>query len=94
MFAEFARAFNDADVVRVTDVYAAGEQPIPGVDGPSLAEAIRACGHHDVAYVPRAELVRSAAALLRPGDLALTLGAGDITHVAGELGTLLAGSGA
>jgi len=88
---EFARAFNDAEVVRVTDVYAAGEQPIAGADAHALVEAIRACGHRDVAYVPRAVLTAEAAALVRPGDLAITLGAGDITNVSGELVSRLGG---
>src|SRR6187399_175452 len=51
LFAEFTRAFNKADLVFVTDVYAAGETPIPGATGEALAAAIRAHGHHAVEYV-------------------------------------------
>jgi UDP-N-acetylmuramate--alanine ligase len=87
---EFATAFNDADVVLVTDIYAAGEDPIPGATAAHLAEAIRGCGHRDVTLVPRAELARTARARVKPGDIVLTLGAGDVTQVGPELLGLLA----
>jgi UDP-N-acetylmuramate--alanine ligase len=86
---EFTTAFNDADVLIVTDVYAAGEDPLPGVSADRLVEAIRACGHRDASHVPRAGLAAAARARLRPGDLVLTLGAGDITQVGPELLGLL-----
>jgi UDP-N-acetylmuramate--alanine ligase len=89
LLAEFATAFNDADVVLLTDIYAAGEDPIPGATADHLAEAIRACGHRDVSLVPRAELAHAARARVRPGDLVLTLGAGDVTQVGPELLGLL-----
>jgi UDP-N-acetylmuramate--alanine ligase len=82
---EFKTAFNDADVLLVTDVYAASEEPIPGISGPALAAGIRACGHKDVTHVARAGLARAARERLRPGDFVLTLGAGDITAVGPEL---------
>jgi UDP-N-acetylmuramate--alanine ligase len=89
LLGEFATAFNDADVLLLTDIYAAGEEPIPGATSEALAEAIRACGHRDVALVPRHELARTARERVRPGDLVLTLGAGDITAVGPELLELL-----
>jgi UDP-N-acetylmuramate--alanine ligase len=89
LMAEFATAFNDADVLLLTDIYAAGEDPIPGATSPALAEAIRACGHRDVTYVPRAELAQKARERVRGGDLVITLGAGDITAVGPELLGLL-----
>jgi UDP-N-acetylmuramate--alanine ligase len=89
LLGDFATAFNDADVLLLTDVYAAGEEPIPGAGAADLAEAIRACGHRDVTQVPRADLARSARQRVRPGDLVLTLGAGDITAVGPELLKLL-----
>ncbi|MFN7134219.1 MAG: UDP-N-acetylmuramate--L-alanine ligase, partial [Myxococcales bacterium] len=83
---EFATSFNDADVLLVTEVYAAGEEPIPGATGEALADAIRAFGHHDVTFVPnKAELAQVLKARVQPGDLAMTLGAGDITNVGPEL---------
>ena len=77
---EFATAFNDADVLLLTDIYAAGEEPMPGVTPGALVEAIRGLrpqGRH--LRRPRAGLAAAARARLRPGDLVLTLGAGDIT---------------
>ena len=86
---EFATAFNHADVLLVTDVYAAGEEPIAGADAHALVAAIRACGHRDVTHVPRAELARVARERVKAGDLVLTLGAGDVTAVGPELLALL-----
>jgi UDP-N-acetylmuramate--alanine ligase len=87
---EFATAFNDADVLLLTEIYAASEEPIPGVSGAVLAETIRAFGHRDVTFVPeRARLAAAARARVRPGDIVLTLGAGDITSVGPELLKLL-----
>ncbi len=70
LFDDFTRAFNKADLLIVTDVYAAGEQPIAGATGEALAEAIRAHGHHNVRYI--GDKKKIGAALLeqvRPGDL-------------------------
>jgi UDP-N-acetylmuramate--alanine ligase len=89
LMSDFARAFNDADVLLLADVYAAGEAPIPGATADALAEAIRACGHRDVTHVSRAKLVEAARERVRPGDLVLTLGAGDITQAGPELLELL-----
>jgi UDP-N-acetylmuramate--alanine ligase len=87
---EFATAFNDADVLLLTEIYAASEDPIPGVTGQALAEAVRARGHRDVTFVPeRARLAEAARARVRKGDLVLTLGAGDITNAGPELLALL-----
>ena len=86
LFDDFTRAFNKADVLIVTDVYAAGEQPIAGATGEALAEAIRAHGHHNVRYV--GDKKKIAAVLLeqaRPGDLVIALGAGDINASVREL---------
>lgn len=79
---EFAVAFGDADEVIVTDVYAAREQPIKGVTGELIATAVRAAGHPSVHYAPTlsdsAQLVREHS---QPGDLVITLGAGDVWKV-------------
>jgi UDP-N-acetylmuramate--alanine ligase len=90
LLADFATAFNDADVLLLTEIYAAGEEPIPGATGAALADAIRAHGHKDVTLVPeRARLAAAARERVRAGDLVLTLGAGDVTHVGPELLGLL-----
>ncbi len=83
----FGGAFGDADVVVVTDVYGAGEPPIPGVSGALVADAVRrAFPDQPVVYAPaRAELRRAVARLLEPGDLCCTLGAGDLTTLPDEL---------
>jgi len=76
---EFFTAFNQADKVIILDIYAAGEQPIPGVSGQSVYEGIRNYGHKDAAYIgSREQAIQHLAATLRPGDLLLTLGAGDV----------------
>ncbi len=88
---EFGEAFADADVVVVTDVYGAGESPVPGVSGRLVAEAVgRARPDLAVQYVPgRGDLSAAVAAVLRPGDLCCTLGAGDVTSLADELMAVL-----
>ncbi|HUJ28933.1 MAG TPA: UDP-N-acetylmuramate--L-alanine ligase [Myxococcales bacterium] len=89
LLGEFATAFNDADALLLTDIYAAGEDPIAGVSGARLHEAVKACGHRDASFVERGELVRKLREKVQPGDLVITLGAGDITHVGDELLELL-----
>jgi len=76
---EFAHAFDHADVLFMTDIYAAGEQPLPGVTGAALAEMLKAAGHPAVTFIERKEtLPDQVLPHLRAGDLVLTLGAGDI----------------
>jgi len=88
---ELGEALTGADVAVVTDVYAAGEDPEAGVDGMLVAAAATAARPDlDCVYVAdRGELAKQVAALVRPGDLVLTLGAGDITNLADELAPLL-----
>jgi UDP-N-acetylmuramate--alanine ligase len=92
---EFGGAFDDADVVVLTDVYGAGEAPVPGVSGRLVADAVRrARPDVELHYVPgRTDLVGAVAGLLRPGDLCLTLGAGDLTSLPDELISHLSGAG-
>jgi UDP-N-acetylmuramate--alanine ligase len=86
LFDDFTRAFNKADVLIVTDVYAAGEKPIPGATGEALVEAIRAHGHHNVRHIADKKQIGAALIdLARPGDLVIALGAGDINASAREL---------
>jgi UDP-N-acetylmuramate--alanine ligase len=83
---DFANVLADADVLVLTEVYAAGEAPIAGADGRALARAVRARGKVDPVLVehPR-EFKDTLPALLRDGDLLLLLGAGDIGAAAVEL---------
>jgi len=82
---EFLTAFYQSDVLIVMDIYPAGEAPIPGVNARDLAEGIAAHGHREVVYMDgdREGIVRYLCESTRPGDLVLTLGAGDV----GQLGT-------
>jgi UDP-N-acetylmuramate--alanine ligase len=84
---DFADAFEGVDIVLVTDVYPAGEAPRPGVTGELVYRAVRAARPGaDVRYVPTLDqVVGELLSLLRPGDLCLTLGAGDLTTVPGRL---------
>jgi len=76
---EFGRAFVQADRVIVTSVYAAGEAPIPDINGSAVADALVRHGHPAVSYEPRLERVPNRLKeLVLPGDLVITLGAGDI----------------
>ena len=88
---EFVHAFDQADAVFITEIYSAGEPEIPGVSGERLAETVRAGGHPRVTFADRkdrlAERVRHS---LQPGDMVITLGAGDIWKVGPELLELLA----
>jgi UDP-N-acetylmuramate--alanine ligase len=93
MMTEFLSAFNDAEKLILTDIYAAGEEPIEGISGEALYREIKGHGHKDVTYVP---LVRDVAARLkevaRPGDMVITLGAGNIWQASDALLEMLKAS--
>ncbi len=83
---EFQAAFNDADVVYVTPVYAAGEQPIEGVDEHALVAGLKERGHRHTGIVEDADaLAETLARMIEPGDTVVCLGAGDITRWAADL---------
>ena len=84
---EFADAFVAADVLVLTDVYAAGEQPRAGVSGESVLRAVqRAHPDSEVVYVEaRDRLAEVVAGLLLPGDVCISVGAGDVTTLADEI---------
>ncbi|MDR2724681.1 MAG: UDP-N-acetylmuramate--L-alanine ligase [Candidatus Adiutrix sp.] len=84
LFNDFISSFNQTDRLIVTDIYNAGEAPIEGVDAQRLAEAIHCHGHRDVRYqADLSGLAEILAESLAPGDVLLTLGAGNV-HLAGE----------
>lgn len=90
---EFCRSFYQADVLLVTPIYGAGEAEIENVTGETLAEAIRAHGHRHVIYVPdMADVTDCLMDITRPGDIVMTLGAGDINKVGHEFLALLSGA--
>ncbi|HKJ07712.1 MAG TPA: UDP-N-acetylmuramate--L-alanine ligase [Gammaproteobacteria bacterium] len=82
LFEDFTQVLCDADVLVVTEVYAAGEAPVSGADGRSLCRAIRARGHVDPVFVSSAaDLDEALSGVLNEGDVLLMLGAGDIGSV-------------
>jgi UDP-N-acetylmuramate--alanine ligase len=90
---DFARSFYDADVVLLLDIYAASEDPIPGVSSQSLAEEIEKFGHRNVRYVGGVEQGKQALLdIVEPGDLALTLGAGNVWRAGEEFLEAMKGS--
>ncbi|HSE94735.1 MAG TPA: UDP-N-acetylmuramate--L-alanine ligase [Methylomirabilota bacterium] len=83
---EFVTAFDDADVLVITDIYPAGEAAIPGIHARTLVESIAARIPRDVRYVSdRTEILDVIRETVRPGDLVLTLGAGDIGGLADQI---------
>jgi UDP-N-acetylmuramate--alanine ligase len=79
---EFCPPLMTADVLLLTEVYGAGELPIPGVNGALIWEGVRALGHPEVLFLPRREdLVAEMLRHIRGGDVVLTLGAGDVWQV-------------
>ncbi len=77
---EFGRAFFDADVLFVSDIYAASEDPIPGVSAEALVRTVREHGHKNARYVgDKEKLTAEVASTIEKGDLVLTLGAGDVS---------------
>ena len=91
LFEDFVKVLSEVDVLVLLEVYAAGEAAIAGADGRALCRAIRARGQVDPVFVETAiELPNVLPALLRDGDILLTLGAGDIGAAAANLPALLA----
>lgn len=85
-YREFATSFDNADVIILTDVYAAREEPIEGVSGRLIADAARDAGHRHVFYAERLEDVSELLAqVLRSGDILLTMGAGDVWRVGSKV---------
>ena len=83
---DFLTAFYQSDVLIVMDIYAAGEAPIPGVHARDLADGIAAHGHREVLYLgDRDAIIDYLCESTRTGDLVLTLGAGDVGQLGGEL---------
>jgi UDP-N-acetylmuramate--alanine ligase len=81
---DFGRSFFDADILVITDVYPAREDPIPGVTGELVAESARSFGHRQVVYIPdKKGIPEYLKSIVREGDLVITMGAGDIWE-AGE----------
>lgn len=86
MHDEFGAAFDNADTVTFMDVYSAGEAPVPGVTGKTFLNVVLEHGHPCARYVPRRiDVVPSMIETAEPGDLVITMGAGDVTAIAPQL---------
>jgi len=91
---EFATSFNEADVLIVTEIYAASEEKIEGVDGQGLSETIRASGHKNVMFAASKEdAAEVVLGMAREGDVVITLGAGDICRIEERLRAAWSGQG-
>lgn len=87
---DFSRAFYQADELVVTDIYPAREQPIPGVHSSVLVEEIQKKGHKSCRYISDfKEIATHIRSIWKPGDLIITLGAGSINRLSGELARIL-----
>lgn len=87
---EFGRAFASADLLVLTDVYAAGEKPIEGINGETILREVRCQSGQDVVYLPdREKIARYLQGEVRDNDLVITMGAGDIYKTSEELVELL-----
>jgi len=81
-YKEFAQAFDDADVLVITDVYAARENPIPGISGELIAQQAKIYGHKNVHYIPDFEnIIEFLLSELKQGDMLITIGAGNISKI-------------
>ena len=90
-YPEFATALARADVVFLCDLYPAREQPVEGVSSALIAEKMRAAGKPPVWEGPRDDAAEAIASRVKPNDVVITIGAGDITRTGPELLSLLAG---
>jgi UDP-N-acetylmuramate--alanine ligase len=90
LFDDFSRAFNLADLLYVTEIYPGGEKPIEGVTGEKLLQSIREHGHHAAHFVKdKKDLPDVLLSATRPGDVVISLGAGDVNQSVAGLKTKL-----
>lgn len=83
---EFGAAFNEADTVTFMDVYPAGEAPVPGVNGATFMEVVTGHGYEAARYVPRRiDVVPAMVETAEPGDLVITMGAGDVNAIGPQI---------
>jgi len=86
LFKDFLSAFNQADLLLITDIYPAGEDPLPGITAENLFHGIKEHGHKHVFYhSQREEVLDHLLKLLKPGDVVITLGAGNIWELGEQL---------
>lgn len=86
---EFGSSFSDADKLIVTDIYAASETAKKGVSGEAVTKEVQKTGHSDATFITRDKVSDYVRGLIKPGDLVISLGAGDINQVAFQLSDFL-----
>jgi UDP-N-acetylmuramate--alanine ligase len=90
LFSDFVTCFYDADLLILTEIYAASEQPIAGVTAENLVAGIRKHGQKDVSFIAeREKLAEHLKGVVREGDIVLTLGAGNLWQIGEELLAML-----
>jgi UDP-N-acetylmuramate--alanine ligase len=85
----FKNCFNEADELVITDIYGAGETPIGDLSAVQIADEVKSASSVSCRYVPKSELISALGSLVRPHDVVITLGAGDITKTGLELASFL-----
>jgi UDP-N-acetylmuramate--alanine ligase len=92
LWERLGRSFYDADSVIVTSIYAAGETPLPGVSAELVVNAALTSGHRDLNYFPeRKRVINHLSETVKPGDLVVTLGAGDVWKIGDDVMRRLGG---
>jgi len=90
LMGEFARSFNNADTLLISEIYAASEEPIEGISGETLTDAIQRYGHKDVHYIGGLEgAAQTIREHIQPGDMVITLGAGTVNRVGDQIVEML-----
>ena len=85
-YKEFAEALKESDIVFVTDVYPAREQPIAGISGEMICDALKTMNHQNVYYVAdKTNLPAEIKKILKPNDMVITIGAGDIYKIGNQI---------
>lgn len=85
-YKEFARSFDDADILVITDVYPARELPIDGINGELIANQAKLYGHKNVIYIPKFEdIEKNLLEMIRENDLVITIGAGNICRISDQI---------
>ncbi|MBU1006772.1 MAG: UDP-N-acetylmuramate--L-alanine ligase [Candidatus Omnitrophica bacterium] len=82
---QFGKCFDLADYLIITDIYSAHEKPIDGVSAKDLCESARQCGHKNVHFVPKDDIIKHLTDIIKPGDAVFILGAGDIDELPKKL---------
>lgn len=89
---QFGRCFELVDHLIITDIYSAYEKPIDGVSAMDLCESVKSCGHKNVHFVPKGDIIKHLIGVVREGDAVFIFGAGDIGEMPGKIAKALEGA--